>query len=102
MTKALLIQNIVKENLVSLQSTNTLFNFEPSKSVKLTKRGHDVLCKVGLLQNDGGTCSKYGKYRRLIKNKGDGLVWKCTSCKKTNQSIRHVPSSRPANFHYVN
>ena len=45
-TKALAIQNIVKENLSSLQSTNTLFNFEPSKSVKLTKCGHDVLCKV--------------------------------------------------------
>ena len=49
-TKALAIQNIVEENLSSLQSTNTSLNFEPSKSVKLTKCGHDVLCKVELLK----------------------------------------------------
>jgi len=89
--KASTIKNIVKENLNSLQSINALFEFNQGKSAKLTKHGHSVLCTVGLLKNNGGKCSKCGKDRKLInKNKGDGLVWKCTSCKKTTQSIRHT------------
>ena len=89
--KASTLKNIVRENLDSLQSINKLFEFNPGKSTKLTKYGHSILCKVGLLKNIGGKCGKCGKDRKLInKNKGDGLIWKCTSCKKTTQSIRHT------------
>lgn len=73
--KATSLQHLVKDDLSSLQSINALFAFEPNKGAKLTKHGHSILVKVGLLKNDGGNCSECGKSKNLIKkSKGDGLV----------------------------
>ena len=65
--KASTIRNIMKENLCSLQSINTLFIFDQGKSPKLAKHGHSLLCTIGLLKNNRDKCSKCGKDRKLIK-----------------------------------
>ena len=55
----------------------------------MTKEGHEKLCKLGLLKNEGGLCQKCDVQLRLIKHKRkDGLMWKCTKCKVTTKSIR--------------
>ena len=88
--KANTLRETVKNHMHSLQNTNTLFIFEVGKSEKLTEKGHEILCKIGILRNNGGKCDNCNKDRSLIKqNIGDGLVWKCNKCKKTKKSIRH-------------
>ena len=57
--------------------------------MKLTKKGHEIISKVGLLRNNGGKCSNCKKDRLLInQNKGDSLLWKYNKCEKTTKSIR--------------
>ena len=100
--KAKELQNLIKEILKCLQSINSLFKFTPGKSTKLTKHGHSIFSKLGLLKNDGGKCSKCGKYRRLIsKSRGDGLVWKCTSCKKHRKALGIHQYFPRENYNYM-
>ena len=84
--------DLVKETFGSLERINSLFAFENDSNkvlTNLTKEGHEKLCKLGLLKNEGGLCQKCDVQLRLIKHKRkDGLIWKCTKCKVTTKSIR--------------
>ena len=97
--------DLVKDMFGSLERINSLFVFEKNSNkvvTNLTKEGHEKLCKLGLLKNEGGLCQKCDVQLRLIKHKRkDGLLWKCTKCKVTTKSIRKIQYSTTAKLLFI-
>ena len=68
---------VCKRNFRFIKTNQYIFYIQ-SWSIKLTKYGHNILCKVGLLKNNRDKCRKYRKDRKdrklIGENKDDILM----------------------------